>query len=388
MILVCPECSTQYDLPSGLPEGGGKVRCTSCEHVWHATDADLIEKAEDAPAAEEGVPAVSPHDDDAMDDLDFNEIIDEVKEEAQEQDEIDSLFDEINEEADNDVQDQSGIDDLFNEPMDEMPEEEPAAEENSQDDIDGLFDEADAGGEDNSQDDIDGLFDEPAPAEGEDNSQDDIDGLFDEPEPQADEGDDNSQDDIDGLFDEEPPSQEVVVQDEELDDPFEGIDKPPSETPEPEPVPKAAKGPFWKRLDQKTVVGWSSYGVVLFFFVLFVFSARVPVVKAVPAMAGVYETLGLGVNVRGVMFTNVQQRWETSNKVLELQLEGEVINLTNKYKKLAPIVFVALSKERREVFRWVADVRKKPLLPGEKAPIQARMPAPPQDAEYLLIRFQ
>ena len=367
MILVCPECSTNYDLPNGLPEGGGKVRCTGCAHIWHATEADLMD-AKTSDSAQEGeIPAVSPHEADPLEELDFNEIEDEIAAQAEEeqgQDDIDALFDEIEEPAVDETQDQSGIDDLFDAPL----EEDEGGEDNSQDDIDGLFDAPDDGGEDNSQDDIDGLFDEPDDA-GEDNSQDDIDGLFDEEE-SSDAAPEVVEDDLDEPFpelsaEEEPAKQEVSP---------------------PPPTPK--KGPFWKQMDQKTIVGWSCYGVVLFLVCLFVISARVPVVRAVPAMAGFYQMLGMGVNVRGVMFTNVQQRWETGNKVLELQFEGEVINLTNKYKKLAPLVFVALSKNRREVFRWVVDVRKKPLLPGEKAPFQARVPAPPGTAQYVLIRFE
>ena len=368
MILVCPECSTNYDLPNGLPEGGGKVRCTGCAHVWHAMEDDLIE-ADAAPSVEEGgIPAVSPQDADLLEELDFSEVgeeVDEPAEEEQGQENIDALFDGMDEPPLDEVQDQSGIDDLFDAPE----EEEPLSEDNSQDDIDGLFDEMSAEAEENSQDDIDGLFDE-AGAEEEDNSQDDIDGLFDE---------------------EDSAPEEPAEAEEALTDPFAELGEEDEDDKE-ETAPLAAsplkKAPFWKQMDQQTLVGWCCYGVVLFLIGLFVLSARVPVVRAVPAMAGFYETLGMAVNVRGVMFTNVQQRWETGNKVLELQFEGEVINLTNKYKKLAPLVFVALSSERREVFRWVVDVRKKPLLPGEKAPFQARVPAPPKVARYVLIRFE
>lgn len=35
MILTCPECKTQYLLPSAaIPVDGRKVRCSSCRHVW------------------------------------------------------------------------------------------------------------------------------------------------------------------------------------------------------------------------------------------------------------------------------------------------------------------------------------------------------------------
>lgn len=36
MILSCPECKTQFLLPStAIPIEGRKVRCSNCRHVWH-----------------------------------------------------------------------------------------------------------------------------------------------------------------------------------------------------------------------------------------------------------------------------------------------------------------------------------------------------------------
>ncbi len=407
MILVCPECSTNYELASGLPEGGTKVRCTTCSNVWHATDDDLI-APEDVQSSKDNsgdqeIPAVSPHDDNPLEEIDFNEIEEELSlAEENSQDNIDGLFDEPEAEGEDNSQDD--IDGLFDEPEAEgednsqddidglFDEPEAEGEDNSQDDIDGLFDEPEAEGEDNSQDDIDGLFDEPE-AEGEDNSQDDIDGLFDEPEA---EGEDNSQGDIDGLFDE---PEEVAAQPEtpepeqEENDPFvQALDQTDEED---EPIDATASttiaavnGPIWKRFDQKTMVGWACYVVVLGLIAIFLISARVTVVRAVPAMAKVYDSLGLPVNVRGVMFTNVRQSWDVGEKVLKLRIEGEITNLTNNYKPVPPVIFTALSQEKREVFRWVASIRKKPLLPGEKAPFIVQVPAPPNHSEHMLLRFE
>ena len=150
----------------------------------------------------------------------------------------------------------------------------------------------------------------------------------------------------------------------------------------------AAKGPFWKRLDQKTMIGWTCYAVVLGLIALFLISARVSVVRAVPAMARIYDSLGLSVNVRGVMFTNVRQSWDVGEKVLKLRIESEITNLTNNYKPVPPLIFTTFSQEKREVFRWVATIRKKPLLPGEKAPFIVQVPAPPNHAKHMLLRFE
>ncbi len=42
MILTCPECATRYFVREGsIPDGGRKVRCAGCAHMWHATSDDL-----------------------------------------------------------------------------------------------------------------------------------------------------------------------------------------------------------------------------------------------------------------------------------------------------------------------------------------------------------
>jgi predicted Zn finger-like uncharacterized protein len=406
MILVCPECSTYYELPKALPSEGAKVRCTSCSHTWHADNDSLLDDLDQLnaleTAMEEEIPPRSPTDE-IFEELDITDI--EGASEENGQADVDSLFDEL------DLTDEEGaedgaLDELFDPPI------EAAAEEDLDIDFGAVFDAEPEVSEDNSQDDIDGLFDEPVEDGGEENGQDDIDNLFDEPEiseSDEDDGEPNSQDDIDGLFDDDPapPLEEVAAAEEEpsgvqseaptsqtdepseeLDDPF---DNPSIEAEEEEAAadaPDLQALPIWKRIDKKVAAGWAGYvGAVLLFTVMMVF-ARDSVVRVAPAMASLYNAVGLPVNVRGIVFTNVQQRWRTVGDRIILQVEGEISNQTNSYKQLPPIIIGGLSEDRREVFRWVAKVRDKPLLPGEKAPFITDIPAPPATAKHLLLRFE
>lgn len=52
MLIVCPSCSTSYNLePSALAAGGRQVRCVRCRTVWHADPAQAEQQARDAAAA-------------------------------------------------------------------------------------------------------------------------------------------------------------------------------------------------------------------------------------------------------------------------------------------------------------------------------------------------
>lgn len=61
MILECPNCDTQYEIPVELPPEGRKVRCVTCQHIWQAMPPREIAEAEaiTQPAAPETAPVVA-----------------------------------------------------------------------------------------------------------------------------------------------------------------------------------------------------------------------------------------------------------------------------------------------------------------------------------------
>lgn len=408
MILVCPECSTSYELPAAIPAGGAKVRCTSCSHTWMALPEDLLDDypaeeetgaeaaANSEPDDEAAIPALSPTDE-IFEEIDYSDNQDLVEENAQ--DDIDSLFADF--ELEEESADEGELGALFEEATDTGEEPGPsetsiAAEGDDATESGFEAEAADEGGDDNSQDDIDSLFDEPgaddaamADAElDEGELEAELDALTD-----ADDGEENSQDDIDGLFEDEPVAAGAsgaaeVNEVAEAVDPFDSPSiEAEDETPE-ETAPDAPKRPIWKRVDPKLAAGWGGYALTLILLVVVMLVARGPVVQMAPAMAGIYQLFDIPVNIRGLAFVNVQQSWQVTDGRIELQVEGEIANLTKRYKTMPRLIIGGLSEDRREVFRWVAQVREKPLLPNEKARFSTQMPAPPKSARHLLIRFE
>lgn len=411
MILVCPECSTSYELPSTLPDGGAKVRCTSCSHTWTAQPEDLLaempaeEAAVEAEAEavmadeetrpdEEEIPALSPTDE-IFEEIDYSDNQDLMEENGQ--DDIDSLFADFElEEEPVEAMNAGDLEDLFQEDIaledaeapleDEAPEAE-AVEAFAEDDADeqaALMAAADDGGDDNSQDDIDSLFDDPdfgatETEEADLEAEAALEALAEEEM-----GEENSQDDIDGLFDDEPPQDDMAA---EAVDPFDSPDIEAEAELTEETAAAAPKLPIWKRVDPKVAAGWGGYAFSLLLFVVVMILARGPVVQIAPAMAGIYQLFDIPVNIRGLAFVNVQQSWQVNEGRIELQVEGEIANLTKRYKTMPRLIIGGLSEDRKEVFRWVAQVREKPLLPNETARFSTQMPAPPQSARHLLIRF-
>ena len=56
MIIVCPECSTKFNVNADrIPDGGAKVRCARCKHVFYAEKAPDVQNVE--PAFEDSLAA-------------------------------------------------------------------------------------------------------------------------------------------------------------------------------------------------------------------------------------------------------------------------------------------------------------------------------------------
>ncbi len=48
MIISCPECSSEFDVPVALIGAEGrKVRCAKCKHEWHQTNPNIVESEDD-----------------------------------------------------------------------------------------------------------------------------------------------------------------------------------------------------------------------------------------------------------------------------------------------------------------------------------------------------
>lgn len=60
MLITCPQCLTNYDVPSVLEETGQKVKCVKCGCVWEIDDATVEPEAEDLPNFDDEAIAFDP----------------------------------------------------------------------------------------------------------------------------------------------------------------------------------------------------------------------------------------------------------------------------------------------------------------------------------------
>lgn len=145
----------------------------------------------------------------------------------------------------------------------------------------------------------------------------------------------------------------------------------------------------------------SGLGLVLLWLMLFgVIGAlaglltvrRDDVTAALPGAAPWYQKLGFGpaasLKTVSLDFRAVNLVWTVDGKGRPaLDIAGEIINKSKAAAVPSSVVFAFLDEGGAELFNWAAPVRRTPLAPGKTAKFQARIPAPPEVAKTLQIRF-
>ena len=114
---------------------------------------------------------------------------------------------------------------------------------------------------------------------------------------------------------------------------------------------------------------------------------RDAVVRMVPDLAGLYELVGLDVNVRGVEFSEFTAQRDIVSGLPILRIEGSMINTRGEDVPLSPIRLALLSENGTELFAWRVEPAAIGLMPGQMLPIASELTAPPETVASVAVRF-
>lgn len=114
---------------------------------------------------------------------------------------------------------------------------------------------------------------------------------------------------------------------------------------------------------------------------------RHTIVAAVPAMAGLYGSIGLEVNLRGLVFEKIETLRELDAGQPVLVVEGLVTNVTGE-PRMVPTVRLALrGDDRQEIYAWSVDPKAQSLAPGASLRFRTKLASPPDEAREVYLRF-
>jgi len=107
-----------------------------------------------------------------------------------------------------------------------------------------------------------------------------------------------------------------------------------------------------------------------------------------PQSAGVYSSLGLKVNNRGIDFAHVDYHRESEDGQVVLAVTGTIVNDGDRELPLPQSVRVTLSDaSNHEIYHWNFTPNVQTLKPGQSATFLTRLSSPPAAASHLEVRF-
>ena len=107
-----------------------------------------------------------------------------------------------------------------------------------------------------------------------------------------------------------------------------------------------------------------------------------------PQSAGVYSSLGMKVNARGLDFDKVDYHRESEDGQVVLAVTGRIVNNGSRELPVPQSVRVTLSDAaNHELYHWNFPPSAQTLKPGQSVPFITRLSSPPVAARHLEVRF-
>jgi predicted Zn finger-like uncharacterized protein len=107
-----------------------------------------------------------------------------------------------------------------------------------------------------------------------------------------------------------------------------------------------------------------------------------------PQSAGVYSSLGMKVNARGLDFDKVDYHRESEDGQVVLAVTGRIVNNGSRELPVPQSVRVTLSDAaNHELYHWNFPPSAQTLKPGQSVPFITRLSSPPAAARHLEVRF-
>ncbi len=115
--------------------------------------------------------------------------------------------------------------------------------------------------------------------------------------------------------------------------------------------------------------------------------ARVPLVERYPSLAELYESVGLGVNVVGLDFSNLESVKTLSGGGEVLMVSAQIVGLEKTSVRVPGVLVSLLGADGQLVYEWSVTSRARDLMAGERATFDTRLSLPPSEAVRVRLRF-
>ncbi len=127
--------------------------------------------------------------------------------------------------------------------------------------------------------------------------------------------------------------------------------------------------------------------LVLFGVVAALLAWRGSIVRHMPQTASLYAAIGMPVNLRGLVFTEVNVSRDVHEGVAVLMVEGIISSAAKRPVEVPRLRFAMRNEAGAEIYAWTAMPPREVLGPGETMPFRSRLASPPGEGKDVTVRF-
>jgi hypothetical protein len=130
-----------------------------------------------------------------------------------------------------------------------------------------------------------------------------------------------------------------------------------------------------------------SFMALCLFAVTLAIQQRQKLADAFPRLAPIYSRLGLPVNVLGLEIRNVKAQVLTDGANSILAIEGQLANVNKQNTAVPALQLAIMAPDGQQIYHWLTEAPKSHLNSGEVTYFRARLTAPPDQADKVIIQF-
>lgn len=114
---------------------------------------------------------------------------------------------------------------------------------------------------------------------------------------------------------------------------------------------------------------------------------RTDIVRQIPDLAGMYEALGLGVNVVGLELRDATTLIAVRGGSRIMQVDARIFSVAPRRVAIPRIVVTVVDATGRSIYEWSALADVAELQPGEIVDFSTQLASPPADAHSVRLSF-
>jgi predicted Zn finger-like uncharacterized protein len=114
---------------------------------------------------------------------------------------------------------------------------------------------------------------------------------------------------------------------------------------------------------------------------------REAAVRAAPQLAGLFEKIGMPVNIRGLSLSSIESGLVEDGQNRFLVVEGDVTNVTKSKTVVPPIEVAVRDAGGATLYTWTTEPPRTSLEPAELIRFRARLASPPEQGQSVRVRF-